>query len=307
MTAELRFHRMTTVLLITALLATLTVALTGGQPAGAVDGPVDLVYVATGRNFPDALAGANLAATVGAPMLTVEPDLPVPDATVTALRALDPDRIVVFGGPAAVSQAVRGALVEFARSGSVTRIEGFDRHATAAAIADALPGKVHDADRIDGLDSSAFLRTSERDRLETTVYEGERQHATTFVRLPDTATNADAALTIFEGPEVPAGAYVATGQVGFKNGFTLNPANDTAYSNPVCRLTVGGATTEAVAAIGVADAGMVARDTVPLHLTAHLDSPATPRLVCWATGVQGNMPEIWLADVTKLILVRVGR
>ena len=158
MTAELRFHRITTVLLTAALLATLTVALTGGQPAEAIDGPVEVVYVATGRNFPDALAGSTLAATAGAPLLTVEPNLPLPDTTITALQSLDPDRIVVLGGPVAVSDAVVGALADYARSGSVTRIEGTDRHDTAAQIADALPDKVHDADRLDGLDSSAFLR-----------------------------------------------------------------------------------------------------------------------------------------------------
>ena len=130
MTAEVRFHRITTVLLTAALLATLTVALTGGQPAEAIDGPVEVVYIATGRNFPDALAGSTLAATAGAPLLTVEPNLPLPDTTITALQSLDPDRI-----------------------------EGTDRHDTAAQIADALPDKVHDADRLDGLDSSAFLRT----------------------------------------------------------------------------------------------------------------------------------------------------
>lgn len=159
MITELRFHRMTTVLLAVALMITLTVALTGGERASAVDGPVEVVYVATGRNFPDALAGANLAATVGAPLLTVEPDLPLPATTIAALDSLDPNRIVIFGGPAAVSEAVRGALADHARSGSVTRISGTDRHDTAAQIAEALPDKVHDADLLDGLDSTDFLRS----------------------------------------------------------------------------------------------------------------------------------------------------
>ena len=157
MSTEVRLHRTLTVLLAVALLATLSVALTGGHRADAVEGPVDVVYVTTGRNFPDALAGGTLAATTGAPMLTVEPQLPIPPATVTALESLDPDRIVIFGGPVAVSDAVKDALGDHARSGSVTRIEGGDRHDTAAQIADALPNKVHDADRLDGLDSTDFL------------------------------------------------------------------------------------------------------------------------------------------------------
>lgn len=160
MSTEVRLHRTLTVLLAVALLATLTVALTGGDRADAVEGPVDVVYVTTGRNFPDALAGGTLAATTGAPMLTVEPQLPIPAATVAALQSLDPDRIIIFGGPVAVSDEVKDALTDHARSGSVTRIEGTDRHDTAAAIADALPSRVHDADRLDGLDANAFLRAT---------------------------------------------------------------------------------------------------------------------------------------------------
>lgn len=172
MLREVRIHRTITVLLAVALLATLSVALTGGDRADAVEGPVDVVYVTTGRNFPDALAGGTLAAAVGAPMLTVEKDLPIPDATVAALQSLRPDRIIIFGGPAAVSDAVKGALGDHTRSGAVTRIEGDDRHGTASAIADALPEKVHDADRLDGLDSSAFLRDG--DDIDATSLEGLR-------------------------------------------------------------------------------------------------------------------------------------
>ena len=156
-------YRLMVVLLTAALLATLTVALTGGDRAEAIDGPVDVVYVATGRNFPDALAGSTLAGALGAPLLTVEPNPPLPQATIDALTALDPDRIVVFGGPGAVSDGVVGALTAYARSGSVTRIAGDNRHDTAQAIADALPTKVHDSDLLDGLDSADFLRSTAAD------------------------------------------------------------------------------------------------------------------------------------------------
>lgn len=175
MTTETRFHRAAVVVLTAALIATLSVALTGGDRAGAVEGPVDVVYVATGRNFPDALAGATLAATAGAPMLTVEPDLPLPPTTVAALQSLDPDRIVILGGPVAVGDAVRGALADFARSGSVTRIEGSDRHDTAAQIAEALPDKVHDSNLLDGRDATELGRVDaiRRPGLTTTDLTGQ--------------------------------------------------------------------------------------------------------------------------------------
>ena len=122
-----------------------------------------VVYVATGRNFPDALAGSTLAGALGAPLLTVEPNPPLPQATIDALTALDPDRIVIFGGPGAVSAEVLEALIPYTRSQSVTRIAGDNRHDTARAIADALPTKVHDSDLLDGLDSTDFLRTTDAD------------------------------------------------------------------------------------------------------------------------------------------------
>ncbi len=159
-------HRLLNVLLAAMLVLVGSVALSGGQPGDAVEGPVDVVYVASGRNFPDALVGGGLAVSMGAPMLTVEPSR-IPDATATALTALDPDRIIVLGGPGAVSDDVIDALRTYARSGLVERIEGADRHGTAAAIAAALPDKVTDADHLDGLDSTDFLRTTDADDFTT--------------------------------------------------------------------------------------------------------------------------------------------
>jgi putative cell wall-binding protein len=50
---------------------------------------------------------------------------------------LDPDRIVVVGGPAVVSDAVMGSLAKYAVSGSVTRLWGADRYGTSVAISEA--------------------------------------------------------------------------------------------------------------------------------------------------------------------------
>lgn len=156
MDPSIRRYRMAVVLLAAALVAALTTALTRG-PAVAVDGPVDVVYVADGTNFPDALAGATLAGAVGAPLLIVAPNLPLPADTTAALAGLDPDRIVIFGGPLAVSNGVQSALVPYTSSGSVTRIYGTSRYGTAAAIADALPDKVHEADLLDGYEGRRLL------------------------------------------------------------------------------------------------------------------------------------------------------
>jgi len=67
------------------------------------------VYVATGAAFADALAGTPVAALSGAPVLLVTSD-DVPASTAAALDWLDPTRVVVLGGTAAVSDDVAEAL-----------------------------------------------------------------------------------------------------------------------------------------------------------------------------------------------------
>ena len=96
---------------------------------------VPVAYVATGLNFPDALAGAAAAGYLGAPILLVTPDS-VPAPTVAELQRLQPGRIVILGGPGAVSDGVAGTL-SYYTTGGVFRQSGADRYATAAAISAA--------------------------------------------------------------------------------------------------------------------------------------------------------------------------
>ncbi len=72
-------------------------------------GPVAMLYIANGTNFPDALVGAAAAGHVGAPILLVAPTS-IPDATAAAITALAPKAIKVLGGTASVSDAVKNAL-----------------------------------------------------------------------------------------------------------------------------------------------------------------------------------------------------
>lgn len=62
------------------------------------------IFLATGQNFPDALAGAALAANTDTPMLLVAPDgPPAGTATEKYLKSLTNVEIEVFGGKSAVS------------------------------------------------------------------------------------------------------------------------------------------------------------------------------------------------------------
>jgi putative cell wall-binding protein len=65
--------------------------------------------VASGQSFPDALAGAALAAKQGAPVLLVTSGS-VPSATRNALHGMNPTRIVALGGTAPLSDTVASVL-----------------------------------------------------------------------------------------------------------------------------------------------------------------------------------------------------
>ena len=94
---------------------------------------VPAAYVATGANFPDALAGVAAAGLAGAPILLTAPDV-IPGETAAELSRLRPGRIVVLGGPTVVSEAVAATLRGYATSGNVQRLAGADRYATSAAV-----------------------------------------------------------------------------------------------------------------------------------------------------------------------------
>lgn len=93
-----------------------------------------VVYVATGQAFPDALSAAALAGSVGAPVVLVRSNS-IPAVTAEALRRLDPDTIVVVGGPSAVQDRVLTELGAYASV--VERVSGDDRYATSAEISSA--------------------------------------------------------------------------------------------------------------------------------------------------------------------------
>ena len=103
--------------------------------SGTFAAGVPVVYVATGRNFPDALAGGPAAARDRGPVLLVTGGA-IPAVTSAELQRLQPQRIVVLGGTSVITQAVQNQLAAYA-PGGVSRLAGADRFATAAAISRA--------------------------------------------------------------------------------------------------------------------------------------------------------------------------
>ncbi len=94
---------------------------------------VTTAYLASGEDFPDALAGAALAGHQGAPLL-LTPKAGLTPATRAELERLAPQQIIVLGGPAALSDTVLQAAAPLSGS-PIRRIAGTDRYLTAAAVA----------------------------------------------------------------------------------------------------------------------------------------------------------------------------
>jgi putative cell wall-binding protein len=107
---------------------------TAARVATATFARADAAIVASGENFPDALAGNYLAGRRQAPILLARRD-GVPTATLDALRQLGVTRVTLLGGDGALGPAVAAALSVAGMT--VDRIAGRDRIETAAAVARA--------------------------------------------------------------------------------------------------------------------------------------------------------------------------
>src|SRR5690606_21911164 len=86
---------------------------TAAAVAGEYAAPGGVVYIANGRNYPDALAAAPTAAFRNAPLLLTEQDS-IPTSIIAELKRLQPSLIVVAGGPGVVSEKVFNQLRQYA-------------------------------------------------------------------------------------------------------------------------------------------------------------------------------------------------
>jgi putative cell wall-binding protein len=96
------------------------------------------VFVASGMNFPDALSAAPVAGALGSPLVLVKPDS-VPASVCAQIERLEPEEIILVGGPGAVSTAVENDLATIA---PVTRISGSNRYATSREIINTFYGSI---------------------------------------------------------------------------------------------------------------------------------------------------------------------
>lgn len=111
-------------------------------PAGT-----EFAYIASGEDYPDAMPAGALGGLNDAPVLLTRSDV-LPAVTRAELERLRPERIVVLGGPVAVSSALDAELADYAQADTddeVTRLAGADRYATAATAAMTYPSGVQTA------------------------------------------------------------------------------------------------------------------------------------------------------------------
>ncbi|MDI6901884.1 MAG: S8 family serine peptidase [Anaerosomatales bacterium] len=95
-------------------------------------GSVDTVVLASGEDFPDALAASGLAGAYGSPLLLTSRDR-LAGGVLGEIERLGARGVVIVGGPVAVSDAVKGTLEDAGLD--VRRVAGPDRYRTASAVA----------------------------------------------------------------------------------------------------------------------------------------------------------------------------
>lgn len=117
---------------------------TAAALASSYPGGLSRVYLASGEDFPDALAAAALAGHQNVPLLLTRPDGLQPE-TIAQLRRLRPQKVVVLGGSSAVSERTAKQAASYTSSPSHSRLAGKDRYATAALVSQSFPRGTSDA------------------------------------------------------------------------------------------------------------------------------------------------------------------
>jgi hypothetical protein len=120
--------------LVVVLLAavSVTAAFALGAMAASEETKVPAAIIATGENFPDAVVGGSVGGALVGPVLLVKQNT-IPSQTVAELKRLNPENIYVIGGTAVIGDSVVNQLKQYT-PGTVTRLAGSNRYATAAAV-----------------------------------------------------------------------------------------------------------------------------------------------------------------------------
>lgn len=111
---------------------------TAAAIADGYESGVNVVYLATGLDYPDALVGAALAGSTAGPVLLTKPDT-LPAVTKAKLQQLDPDRVILLGGPDVITKDVLGQVQQLTDA-QTGRVHGANRYETAVQISRSFSG-----------------------------------------------------------------------------------------------------------------------------------------------------------------------
>lgn len=112
------------------------------------DAGAGLAFIATGANYPDALAAGAAAGALDAPVILVDGARGLDTRTQATLTALGVTDVIITGGPTVVSTALENGLISLLGADGVTRLAGTSRYETAALVNAQL-----------GLSDDAFVAT----------------------------------------------------------------------------------------------------------------------------------------------------
>ncbi len=110
----------------------------GGPSTTLTPGSTDLVYIASGEGFPDALGVGPVAAVNGAPVILVPKNPPLHSATSAELLRLDPRQVVIVGGTAVISAEIETDLAALLPDAEIARLAGSNRYVTNAMVSESL-------------------------------------------------------------------------------------------------------------------------------------------------------------------------
>ncbi|MDO5671993.1 MAG: cell wall-binding repeat-containing protein [Actinomycetaceae bacterium] len=91
------------------------------------------VFIASGANFPDALAGGVVAGKNGNPVLLTDSHV-IPGETLNAVKAMNPSEVVFLGGNAAIDNRLWFEVSTALPNSLVRGISGVDRYDTALQV-----------------------------------------------------------------------------------------------------------------------------------------------------------------------------
>ncbi|WP_420445862.1 cell wall-binding repeat-containing protein [Candidatus Poriferisodalis sp.] len=147
-------------------------------------GGVPTAFVASGHTLVDAVSVSGLAGFMDAPVMLTPSDS-LHGGVADFIEDYGVDNIYVLGGSAAVADSVLEDMEALANEPTVSRIEGADRYATAAAIASKLGGS---ASWCGGDEVAALLVSGNAEELINAVIAGPIAHR---LQLPMLMTAAD--------------------------------------------------------------------------------------------------------------------